>query len=92
MEIWLFFNRVAFICNICFALVVAHRMHAFIPNVAVLSSLVILGYLGALLCNAFCGIGFVIWKSFYNKTHKIVPNWLLAVNFILLLTQLIYFL
>jgi hypothetical protein len=92
MKAWLFLNRVAFICNICFVLAIIQRAYNFMPNEQIASTVVILGYTGALLCNAICLGAFVFWKVFFNKNKKTVPDWLLAFNFIAFVVQLTYFL
>ena len=84
-----FFSRVALICNVCFlAAIVLLRMKD--PPSGMLTSMVmIMGTLLAIGFNVLVNAAY-IWLLVARKpVRRIVPGWLVVVNFLFLIPQLI---
>ncbi|MCW3093484.1 MAG: hypothetical protein JWP81_4553 [Ferruginibacter sp.] len=93
------FSRIAFICNISFLVFIVLAYielgskkkgvpGAIRPLPFITGLLVILGQLAIFINLAFCLICLAMLLS---KRMKTVPQWLVIVNFILLLVQVYYF-
>ena len=94
MQSLIFFSRVAFICNVCFAVVGFMRYYPILkqgqPGEFV-SLVLILGILIAFLLNIVVN-GFVIVFMVQRKAvWKHFPGWLIITNFLFLLPQIILF-
>lgn len=95
-----FFSKIVFLCNLCFAASVILRAmekdyvstgshDAIIPLPALEASLAVLGFIIAIIVNfifAACCLIFLLLK----KQHH-VAKWLVWVNLLFLLFQIIYF-
>lgn len=85
----LFLSRVALICNICFLITLL--MH-YIPAVAsgiFSSTLIILGTVMAIVINVLMNILYLIIVFYGRPIRKFVPVWLISVNFLFLILQVI---
>ena len=89
MQKLLFFSRVAFICNICFALAFLMKYLPELKDGFVTSTVLILGVGLAfglnLLVNLITGI-FLLQRKFRVQPY---PSWLIIANFLFLIPQLI---
>jgi hypothetical protein len=87
-----FLSRVAFICNTCFllALVILWLKHP--PEGELISLIIILGYVLAMLINGIVNLWYAILLLFRKPLKTYVPVWLIIVNFLFLIAQLILFL
>jgi hypothetical protein len=84
-----FFSRVAFICNICYLLTSLERYGPpILENNDVISTIIVLGWLLSIGINLLVNLWALVAWSF-RKGRLEVPRWLLIVNFIFLLAQLI---
>lgn len=89
MQLFRLLSRVAFICNVCFlvALVIMDLPHPL--EGALVSLIIILGYVLAMIVNAVV----CIWVVFLIITRKPVrdklPLWLPIANFTFLIAQII---
>ena len=85
----LFLSRVALICNICFLITLL--MH-YIPAIAsgiFSSTLIILGTVMAIVINVLMNILYLIIVFYGMPIRKFVPVWLISVNFLFLILQVI---
>jgi len=82
-----FLSRVAFICNICYVLASLVRYLPNPPEGDVLSTIIVLGWMLGMLVNMVVNVWWlVVWAA---KRQMDVPRWLLIVNFIFLIIQLV---
>jgi hypothetical protein len=95
-----FFSKIVFICNICFVAAVILRLvekdyvsngnhDAIIPLPALQGTLVVLGFIVAVMLNfifALCCLIFLLLKKQHN-----IAKWLVWINLLFLLFQLFYF-
>lgn len=91
MQKLLFFSRVAFICNACFVLTWFLQHSSFSGQGYMASTIVILGVGLALFLNiAVCA--WFGWRWWVKKNRPAdFPRWLIIVNFLFLILQLIVF-
>ena len=87
-----FLSRVAFICNICFLLTAALIWMEHPPEGALVSLVIVLGYFLAILFNVIVNICYLFLFLFRKPLPAFVPLWLLVINFLFLILQLILFL
>jgi len=89
MQKLLFFSRVAFICNICFALAFLMKYVPELKGGFLTSTVLILGVGLAfglnLLVNLITGI-FLLQRKYREQPY---PSWLIIANFLFLIPQLI---
>jgi len=91
MQNLLFFSRVAFICNVCYVLTWLFRYYPGLQSGPMLSTVLILGLLIAFLLNIIVNIIILIFLLQRRQVWKHFPGWLIIVNFLFLLPQLILF-
>ena len=89
----LFLSRVAFICNLFFLLSALLQWKDFIGSHTIVSTIVVIGYFLSVfifspLINLLYAGQAIIKKNLFN----VVPKWLVIVNFIFLLIQLLFIL
>jgi len=88
MRLLRFLSRVAFICNICYLLT---SLAQYVPNLEdgnILSTMIVLGWFFSILVNVLVnGWILVVWA--FRKGRLEVPRWLMIVNFIFLVVQLL---
>ena len=85
----LFFSRVAFICNICFAAVSLMHYVPVLANGIVPSVFIILGTVMAIALNILMNILYLVLAVGRSPLLSETPGWLIAVNFSFLLIQII---
>ncbi len=85
----LFMARVAFICNVFFIACLVFRYYDLVSLNSLKGFIIIVGWLMAPFINAVMHSLLVF--SFYRKKvpDQLIPRWLLAINLITLLLQLI---
>jgi len=88
MGVLRFLSRVAFICNLCFLLVSFSQWMPQLPDNALTSDIVVLGWIVAISVNIF--INFILLLMFLlRRLRKTgIPVWLMAVNFVFFALQL----
>ena len=89
MRLVRFLSRVAFICNICFLVASFTQWLPALPDNAITSDIVILGYLVAIVVNLLVNLIVLILLPL-GKLRG-VPAWLLIVNGIFFIVQIILF-
>jgi hypothetical protein len=94
MQSLIFFSRVAFICNVCFAVVWGMRYYPMLkqgqPGEFV-SLVLILGILIAFLLNIVVNLFVIVFMLQRKAVWKHFPQWLIITNFLFLLPQIILF-
>jgi hypothetical protein len=81
-------SRVAFICNICFLLASFIQWLPNPPEGALVSMIILLGYVLAILVNTIVNVGVIILLLSRRLRSGQPPRWLLIVNFIFFAIQL----
>ncbi|GAB4092295.1 hypothetical protein [Flaviaesturariibacter terrae] len=91
MRFSLFLSRVAFICNLFFLLVLLLQMGVPARSQALVSTILIAGYLLVLLFNPVANLvnGVLLLR---RRLRAAMPVWLAVANFIFLLLQVQYIL
>lgn len=87
-----FFSRVAFICNICFLLAVIMQMMKHPPEGEMVATTIIIGYIFAGIINLITNLCVAILLISKKLLHDTVPRWLIILNFLFLIPELIIFL
>jgi hypothetical protein len=87
-----FLSRVAFICNICFLLTLVLIWINHPPEGAIVSLIIILGYFLAFLFNGMANLCYGFLLIIRRFRLREIPFWLIIVNFLFLILQLILFL
>ena len=85
-------SRVAFICNICFVLAIILQRTKSLGGGEIVSLIIIMGYVLAVIMNAVVGIWYLFLHRSYKTLSNVVPLWLIIVNYLFLILQLILFL
>ena len=88
----LFLSRIAFICNLFFLLTVLLQWRNVGGNDAVISTIIIIGYVFAIVVNPFVNIFYLFMLMRKKPLLQRLPKWLVLANFIFLLLQLQYLL
>lgn len=90
---WLrFLSKLACICNGCFLVAVIIQWMPHPPEGELVSIIIILGYIVAILINAFVNICYAFLLFSTRPLRNVVPLWLILTNFLFLIPQLILFL
>jgi hypothetical protein len=87
-----FFSRVVLICNFCFlaAMIIQRIPHP--PQGELISGIIVLGYPVAVFVNIAINICYAGIFFFRKTLRDIVPFWLIIINFLFLILQLIFLL
>ena len=91
MRLVRFLSRVAFICNICFLLATFTQWLPALPDNALLSDIIILGYLVSVLINVLVNLVVLVLLLIGRLRASAVPRWLLVVNAVFFIVQIILF-
>jgi hypothetical protein len=89
MQVIRLLARVAFICNICFLLASLILWLPNPPEGTFVSTVIIMGYLLGLLVNAIVNGWAAILLAAGKLQTAAIPLWLLAINFIVFILQLL---
>jgi len=87
-----FLSKVAFICNICFLIANALLWKKNPPHADWLSLVIIMGYVMAVFLNAGSLISYLYVRFRSEPSGLPVPIWLIIINCLFFITQLILFL
>ena len=91
MRLVRFLSRVAFICNICF-LVTSLRQWILLPlDNQLASDIIVLGYLVSVVINVIVNLIALVLLLIGKLRAAAVPIWLLIVNLIFFILQLLLF-
>lgn len=86
----LFLSRVAFICNAFFLLAVSLQLGKWFQNQDAEATTIIIGYFMAALLNPAANLCCFILLVSNRKKLAIVPKWLMIVNALFLILQILY--
>jgi hypothetical protein len=86
-----FFSRVTFICNICFLLAFVLQMIPHPPEGEMVATTIIIGYVLAVIINLTVSLWLIILFFSGRKLKNLVPLWLIIINFLFLIPDLILF-
>lgn len=92
MRLLLFLSRLALICNVFFLLTVLLQWRNLVEDKAALSTILIIGYVFAMLINPLVNLFYIGLILFRKPLRTTVPGWLVVTNFIFLIVQLQYIL
>jgi hypothetical protein len=84
-----FFSRVAFICNLCFLMAVIMQMMPHPPEGEMVATTIIIGYLFAVIVNLGINFWLAVLYLFTKPLKNSVPRWLIILNFLFLIPELI---
>ena len=87
-----FLSKLAFICNLCFLVTFIIQWIPHPPEGELVSTVIILGYVVAAVINVVVNIWYAFLLFSNKPLRNIVPVWLIIVNFLFLIPQLILFL
>jgi hypothetical protein len=85
----LFLSRIGFLCNICFLISWLLRYIPFIANGIVPSTIIIMGHVLAIVINLLLIILYIVLALAGKSFRQYVPNWLIIVNFMFFIFQVI---
>lgn len=85
----LFFAKVTLLCNICFLVTFALRFIPALEQGVVTSTLLILGNIIAIVFNILFHLIWLFMLLTGRSLRGVVPVWMIAVNFIFLIIQII---
>ncbi|MBD0367172.1 MAG: hypothetical protein ICV53_13850 [Flavisolibacter sp.] len=91
MRLLMILSRMALFCNLFFLPMAALHFKSYITNPSLISLFIITGYL-SLFFNPVVNICYLILLIRKKTLFAYVPKWIVAVNFIFLLLQIVYFL
>jgi hypothetical protein len=87
---WLrFLSRFAFICNCCFLIATAIKWIPNPPTGELMSAIVVLGYLVSVWLNALLGLCCAVLLFLKKPMKQHIPLWLIIVNLLFLIPELI---
>ena len=93
MRVLSFLSKLALICNLFFLMTVLLHFYRFLDDQAIISIVVIIGYaLAVFVLTPLVNILYLLALISRRKLFDVVPRWLVLVNFIFLLLQLVYIL
>ena len=87
----IFFSRVAFICNICFALAWVLRYYPSLQQGDTVSTILVLGLVVAILLNVAVNLVIIILLLLRKPVWSHFPRWLIIINFLFLIPQIILY-
>ena len=89
MRLLRFFSRVAFICNICFLVATFTQWLPALPDNALLSDIIVLGYLLSIVINLLVNLAMMLLLLFGRLRRAGVPVWLSIINFVFFIAQIL---
>jgi hypothetical protein len=91
MRLVRFLSRVAFICNICFLIASSLRYLPALPDNALTSDIIVLGYFVSIGINFFVNLIVILLFLLRRVWAAGVPRWLLVLNFVFFIVQIVLF-
>jgi len=85
-------SKVAFIFNVCFLLAAIMRLISDLPQAEIISLIIISGYVLAIIVNVVVNLWLVIFWIIRKSLPQLIPLWLIIVNFLFLIVEIIFFL
>jgi hypothetical protein len=87
-----FFSRVALICNCCFLAAMIIQRIPNPPEGEFISVIIVLGYPVAVFVNIAINVCYACMMFFTKIGKNISPPWLIIINFLFLVLQLVFLL
>lgn len=91
MRLLRFLSRLAFICNTCFLVASLLRYLPSLPDNALISDIIVLGYFVSIGVNFFVNLIVIILFLLRRVWTSGVPRWLLVLNFVFFIVQIVLF-
>ena len=88
----LFLSRVAFICNLLFLLSFSLRIYSWVKDENIAGTIIITGYVLSVIFNPVVNLSYLVFFWVKRKSLSVVPAWLIAMNILFLILQLVYLL
>jgi hypothetical protein len=88
----LFLSRLALICNLIFIPAFVLQIRNFISDAVFSSYVIIIGFVLAFLFNPVTNLCYLVLFFINKKALAIVPGWLIVINILFLILQLIFLL
>jgi hypothetical protein len=85
----LFLSRVALICNVFFLLAVSLQLANWLHNTDLVALIVMLGYLMVAIVNPLVNL-LILLLLLIRRRLPLIPTWLIIVNFLFLVLQILY--
>lgn len=85
----LFLSRVALICNVFFLLAVSLQLANWLQNIDLVALIVMLGYLMVAIVNPLVNL-LILLLLLIRRRLPLIPTWLIIVNFLFLVLQILY--
>ena len=85
----LFLSRLALICNVFFLLAVSLQMANWLHNADLVALIVMIGYLMVAVINPLVNL-LIILLVLIRRKLPLIPTWLIVVNFLFLVLQILY--
>ncbi|HEY6899073.1 MAG TPA: hypothetical protein VI233_00460 [Puia sp.] len=89
MQVFRFLSRVAFICNVCYLLASFIQWLPHPPEGEIITNIIVFGFGGSLLINLIFGLSVVILFAIGKLRAANIPVWLLVVNLLFFILQVI---
>jgi len=88
MGVLRFLSRVAFICNLCFLVVSFSQWLPQLPDNALTSDLIVMGWMVALVVNVIINLTLLILFVIGRLKKTGIRTWLIIVNFLFFTAQI----
>jgi hypothetical protein len=88
----LFLSKLAFICNIAFLISFVFRVTNWLTNHDLEAYIIIIGWGLSILFNPLVSLCYLILFWVKRKALAVVPAWLIVMNILFLILQLVFFL
>jgi hypothetical protein len=88
MRLLRFLSRVAFICNICFIVASLTQWMPQLPDNALTSDILVLGYILSMLVNLIVNLAVLLLFLSRRLRRAAIPPWLLVINFLFFIVQI----
>ena len=88
----LFLSRVAFICNLLFHVSFSLLITKWLNNEEISSTIIIVGYVLSIVFNPVVNLIYLVFFWAKRKSLVIIPAWLMVMNILFLVLQLVYLL
>lgn len=88
----LFLSKIAFICNLLFLVSFSMLITKWIKSEEISSTIIIAGYFFSIVFNPVVNLIYLILFWVKRKSLELIPVWLIVMNVIFLVLQLLYLL
>ncbi|HLF45395.1 MAG TPA: hypothetical protein VI548_03170 [Chitinophagaceae bacterium] len=88
----LFLSRVAFICNLLFLISFSLLLTQWLKNEGASSTIIIVGYTLSIIFNPVVNLIYLVLFWVKKSSLSVVPAWLMVLNILFLMLQLVYLL